>query len=120
MIQLFGTAKCGGTRAAERFFAERGVKIHRVDLKVKPMAKGELQAVAKANGGLSSLFDKDGARAKDKGLHLLSVTDDRLLTLLLDDALLLRTPIVRSGSQAAVGIAESRWKAFAQEEKERR
>ncbi len=31
-IQLFGTKKCPDSRAAERFFKERGVQAHVIDL----------------------------------------------------------------------------------------
>ena len=31
-VQLFGTKKCPHTRAAERFFKERGVALHAVEL----------------------------------------------------------------------------------------
>ena len=117
MIQIFGTAKCKGTKAAERFFAERGIKVQRIDLKQKGIAKGELQSVAKSVGGVAQLLDKESARARDKGLHVLSVDAERLTAMLVDDAQLLRTPIVRCGSKAVVGTAEDAWKAFADVEK---
>ena len=42
-VQIFGVKNSQETRAAERFFKERGVKIHLVDLKQKPMAPGEIR-----------------------------------------------------------------------------
>ena len=117
MIQIFGNAKCKGTKAAERFFAERGIKVQRIDLKQKGIAKGELQSVAKAVGGVANLLDKECARARDKGLHVLHIDADRLASMLIDDAQLLRTPIVRCGAKAAIGTAEDAWKAFAELEK---
>jgi arsenate reductase (glutaredoxin) len=118
MIQVFGTNKCKGTKAAERFFAERGLKIQRIDLASKGMAKGELERVAKAVGGIVALLDREGARAKAKGLHVLSVDQERVKQMLLDDALLLRTPIVARGSVAAVGADEATWKRLAEAEKQ--
>ncbi len=117
MIQIFGTSKCKGTRAAERFFAERNIKVQRIDLKAKGMARGELQSVAKAVGGVALLLDKESPRARDKGLHVLTVDSERLTAMLVDDPMLLRTPIVRAGSKAAVGVAESAWLALAEAEK---
>lgn len=117
MIQVFGTTKCKATRAAERFFAERGVKVQRIDLASKGIAKGELSRVARAVGGVAALVDKEGARAKERGLHVLAPSPDRLEAMLLDDPLLLRTPIVCRGAEAAVGAAEDAWKRFAVAEK---
>ena len=37
-VQLFGTKKCPHTRAAERFFKERSVTVHAVDLANKGMS----------------------------------------------------------------------------------
>jgi arsenate reductase len=117
MIQIFGTTKCKATRAAERFFADRGVKVQRIDLASKGIAKGELARVAKALGGLANLVDKDGARAKDRGLHVLSPSPERLEALVLEDPLLMRTPVVARGAEAACGHAEESWKRFAAAEK---
>lgn len=113
MIQIFGHQKCKITRAAERFFKDRSIKVQSVDLKVKGLSKGELTSVASAVGGLKMLFDAQGVRAKEKGLHVSAPTDTRLLDALMADPLLLKTPIVRDGSQASVGDAPATWKAFA-------
>lgn len=118
MIQVFGTNKCKATKAAERFFAERSIKVQRIDLASKGMAKGELERVAKALGGVAALLDREGARAKAKGLHLLSVDAERLKQMLLEDARLLRTPVVARGTLAAVGADESTWKRLADAEKQ--
>ena len=40
-VQIFGLKNSHATRAAERFFKERGITVHSVDLKQKPMAPGE-------------------------------------------------------------------------------
>jgi arsenate reductase len=113
VIQIFGTTKCKTTRAAQRFFAERRLKVQVVDLHEKGLSKGELASVARAVGGMRALYDAEGTRAKDRGLAHLGPTEARLAELLLEDPLLLRTPIVRDGARAAVGAAEATWRAFA-------
>jgi len=61
-LQLFGTKKSKETRAAERFFRERGVAPHVVDLAQKGMSAGELRNVAARVGGFEALIDrKDSA-----------------------------------------------------------
>ncbi|KYF88985.1 arsenate reductase [Sorangium cellulosum] len=113
MIQIFGTAKCKATRAAQRFFADRGIKVHLVELREKGLSKGELASVARAVGGVRALYDADGARVKERGLQHLGPSDARIAELLAEDPLLLRTPIVRDGQRASVGADEAKWKAFA-------
>jgi arsenate reductase (glutaredoxin) len=112
-IQIFGSPKCKQTRAAERFFADRRIKVQVVDIREKGLSKGELTSVARAVGGLLELYDRASPRVKERGLQHTLLTDERLLGLLMEDPLLLRTPIVRDGTRAAVGAAEPIWKAFA-------
>ena len=113
MIQIFGTSKCKVTRAAQRFFADRAIRVQFVELREKGLSKGELASVARAVGGMRALFAKDSARAKERGLAYSDPSEDRLGELLVEDPLLLRTPIVRDGTRAAVGAAEEIWRAFA-------
>lgn len=113
MIQIFGTSKCKVTRAAQRFFADRSVKVQFVELREKGLSKGELASVARAVGGMRALFDAESPRVKERGLQHLGANEARLAELLAEDPLLLRTPIVRDGARAAVGAAEATWKAFA-------
>jgi arsenate reductase len=113
MIQIFGTIKCKTSRAAQRFFADRRIKVQFVDLREKGLSKGELASVARAVGGMVALYDAEGSRAKERGLAHLGPTEARLAELLLEDPMLLKTPIVRDGPRAAVGAAETTWKAFA-------
>ncbi len=42
-IQVFGRDDSSATRAALRFFRERRIVVHYVDLKKRPIAAGELQ-----------------------------------------------------------------------------
>ena len=120
MIQIFGTKKCAGTRKAERFFRERQIPIQMIDLTVKGPSLGELRSIALAVGGVVQLFDRDGKRAKEKGLHLALLGDPDLERALTSDPLLLRTPIVRHGKAATVGVdttgagnVEDAWKSWA-------
>ena len=44
-LQIFGTRKCAATRKAERFFKERDIPYHFVDLAEKGISPGELAVV---------------------------------------------------------------------------
>ncbi len=108
-LQIFGTRKCPGTRQAERFFKERRVSFHLIDIAEKGPSAGELRKIAQAVGGVDKLLDRDGKRYLDRGLKYAAPTGPRIEKVLLDDPLLLRTPIVRAGDRATVGITPDVW-----------
>ena len=66
-VQVFGTRKCAETRKTLRFFAERRIKTHFVDLKVKAASLGELRRFAQ-KFGVDALVDRGSKRFQDKGL----------------------------------------------------
>jgi len=111
-IQIFGTKKCPETRKTERWFKERGVKFQLVDLAEKGMSLGELRSVAPRVGGMEELIDRAGKRYENKGLKLKAPTGSRIETALFEDPLLLKTPIVRNGQQAAIGYHPEIWEAW--------
>jgi arsenate reductase len=111
-IQIFGTRKCSQTRKAERFFKERGVKVQSIDLVEKGMSAGELRSVASAIGAMTALVDSEGKRYADRGLKHAAPTGSRLEALLLEDPLLLKTPVVRAGKAATVGYQPDTWKTW--------
>ena len=111
-VQLFGTKKCRDSRAAERFFKERGVQAHVIDLAQKAMSAGELRNVAARAGGFEALIDREGKRYVDKGLKYAAPTGPRIEQMLIADPLLLRTPIVRAGNRATVGYVPDVWQSW--------
>jgi arsenate reductase len=117
VVQIFGTKKCQDTRKAERFFKERGAKLHLIDLAQKGMSVGELRNVAGKVGGIEALIDREGKRYLEKGLKYAAPTGPRIEQMLADDALLLRTPIVRAGSRATVGYVADVWQSWIDEAK---
>jgi arsenate reductase (glutaredoxin) len=112
-VQIFGTRACPETRKAERFFKERRIKIHFVDLKQRAASAGELRRFAQKFGA-EALLDRAGKRFRDRGLHVAVVAESRILPLVEDDPLLLRTPLIRSGNVLAIGWDEPQWRQWAQ------
>jgi arsenate reductase len=108
-VQIFGTRKCAETRKAERFFRERGIAVHSVDLAQKGMSPGELRNVAAKVGGMEALIDREGKRYVERGLKYSAPTGPRIEQILVDDPLLLRTPIVRHEKEATVGHRPEVW-----------
>ncbi len=110
-IQVFGTRKCRDTRAALRFFAERRIKVHFVDLAVRAASKGELGRFAR-KFGVAALIDRDSKRFAELGLSAGSYSDSRWLERLEQEPMLLLTPLVRNESQLTIGAAEEVWKRW--------
>jgi len=110
-VQVFGTKKCQETRKALRFFAERRVKTHFVDLQVRPASPGELRRFAQ-KFGVAVLVDRAGKRFADLGLRSAALSDERWLERLSEDPLLLKTPLVRWQQRVTVGAAEAVWKEW--------
>ena len=110
-IQVFGTKACNETKKALRFFKERRIKTHFVDLKERPASQGELRRFAQKFGA-EALLDRQGKRFRDRGLHVAHISEARVLPLLEEDPMLLVTPLVRSGNLLAVGWDEGRWREW--------
>ncbi|MGI6093237.1 MAG: ArsC family transcriptional regulator [Veillonellaceae bacterium] len=104
-IQIFGVKKCQETRKAERFFKERSIPYHFVDLTVRGLSKGELDKV-KAVIGLENLIDKTGKEYAKRNLKYIAHNIEEML---LNYPLLFRTPIVRNGSKTTVGYCPDVW-----------
>lgn len=107
-VQIFGTRKCAQTRKALRYFAERRIKTHFVDLTVRAASPGELRRFAQ-KFGVEALVDRDGRRFADLGLRTARLSDARWLEKLALEPLLLRTPLVRHHHQLTIGPADDTW-----------
>lgn len=108
-VQIFGTKKSSATRAAERFFKERKVKIHFVDLKERPIAKGELQRFVQKYG-LNALLDLAGKAYEQSNLAYLRVSEEGVIAKVIETPELLKLPLVRGGKVLAVGDDPESWK----------
>lgn len=110
-VQIFGLKNSHATRAAERFFKERGVTLHSVDLKQKPMAPGEIRKFIE-RFGLAGLLDREGKAYLDAGLKYLKVSDAEMRDRIEREPKLLRLPLVRAANRFSVGQDEASWKAM--------
>jgi arsenate reductase-like glutaredoxin family protein len=110
-VQIFGVKKNAETRKALRFFAERRVKTHFVDLQERAAARGELLRFAQ-KFGVPALVDEDSRRYSELGLRTARYGDERWLDILIDEPLILKMPLVRHGNALTIGAAETMWKSW--------
>ena len=110
-VQIFGFTDCQDTRKAQRFFAERRIPVHFVDLAERPASKGELRRFAERFGP-AAVIDREGARFKALGLRVAGDSPQRLLERALAEPRLLRTPLVRHGGKVTIGHAPEEWRGW--------
>ena len=110
-VQIFGVRKSVDTRKALRFFAERRIKAHFVDLQERAASPGELRRFAQKFGA-EALVDRESQRFADLGLAAARLDEERWLDNLAEEPLLLRMPLVRWHQRLTVGDAEETWREW--------
>ena len=115
-IQIFGDKKSSDTRKAERWFKERRIRFQQIDLREKPMSRGELRSAAQSVGGLDNLLDEN-CRDQDALALIKYTAAAQREEALLERPQVLRLPIVRNGKKAAVGYRPEVYEAWLREDK---
>jgi arsenate reductase-like glutaredoxin family protein len=110
-VQIFGVKKSSDTRKALRFFAERRIKTHFVDLMERAASRGELLRFTQ-KFGVAALVDETARRYTELGLRTARYGEERWLEILVDEPLLLKMPLIRRGNALSIGAAESTWKSW--------
>jgi len=107
-IQIIGTKKCRETQKAERFFKDRRIPYHFRDLSDKGISKGELENISRVVL-LDELIDRESKRFKDRGMQYMVYNIEEEL---LEDSLLIKTPVVRNGKLVTVGYKPEVWQGW--------
>jgi arsenate reductase (glutaredoxin) len=110
-VQIFGVKRSADTRKALRFFAERRIRVHFVDLAERAASLGELKRFAQ-KFGVGTLVDRSSKRFAELGLATAQYSDERWLERLAEEPLLLRIPLVRWQHQLVIGLDEAAWKRW--------
>jgi arsenate reductase-like glutaredoxin family protein len=110
-VQIFGVRKSSDTRKALRFFSERRIKTHFVDLVERAASLGELRRFAQ-KFGVGALIDSESPAFQDLGLRHARMSDESWLSKLSEEPQLLRIPLVRRGNDLTIGLEEKTWKEW--------
>jgi arsenate reductase len=118
-VQVFGIKKSADTRKALRFFSERRIRAHFVDLDERPAAAGELKRFVQ-KFGIEALIDRESKTYVELGLRHAKLSEERWLERLIDEPRMLRMPLVRQlGQQGSgrltIGLAEQDWKQWVEQ-----
>ena len=101
MIQIIGRNRDRETRKAIMFFKEHRYDFQFVDLDSRDLSKKEWEAIVSSVDSAEDLIDKDSTFYKKEGYEWREY--EPLEELILHPELL-RTPIIRKGSRARIGI----------------
>lgn len=107
-IQIIGHNKCNNTKKAFRFFKERNIKYHFKDITEKPLSKGELENITRKIKA-EDLIDTECKLYKSKGYEYMDYNSSEEL---LENPMLLKTPIVRNGNNVTIGYETEIWKEW--------
>lgn len=110
-VQIFGLKKSAETRAAQRFFAERRVRTHFVDLAERAASPGELRRFVQKFGA-EALLDRSAKRFAELGLGAARYGDEKWTLKLAEEPRLLKLPLVRWQQKLTVGAADDTWKEW--------
>ncbi len=112
-IQILGTQKCKNTKKAIRFFKERNISAHFRDITVKGLSKGELTKIIQQIS-IEDIIDTSSAEYQKKGYQYM---DFDIAEEIMENPLLIKTPIIRNGIKVAVGNNPDQWNKWIKEEK---
>ena len=110
-VQIFGVKKNSDTRKAQRFFAERRIPVHFVDIGEKPPSRRELLRFTQ-KFGVDKLRDESSRRFQDLGLATAHLSDERWIETMMAEPLILRLPLVRYENHVTVGHEPDVWKEW--------
>jgi arsenate reductase-like glutaredoxin family protein len=110
-VQIFGRKKCADTRKTLRFFAERRVRTHFVDVDRKAPSRRELERFAQRFGP-EEVIDRAAPRYTELGLHAAHLSATRILERAETEPRLLRTPLVRWKHHVLIGFDDEELRAW--------
>ncbi|MFP4362567.1 MAG: arsenate reductase family protein [Spirochaetia bacterium] len=107
-IQIIGTKKCKDTKKAQRFFKERGITPQFVNLNERELSSGEYNKIF-AKLAPEECIDTESKEFKKRKMEYMVYDAEEELR---EDRFLLKTPIVRSGSDVFIGNAPDSWETL--------
>lgn len=111
-LQVFTNPKHKVARKAERFFKERRVPFHAVDVRRKPPSPGELRRWVAAFG-VDGVIDKTSKTYVESGLQYFSAGTEDWIERMCRHPEIIDLPLVRCGTDLAVGDDPDAWGRFA-------
>lgn len=110
-LQVFTSPKNKVARKAERFFKERGVRFHAVDVRQKKPSPGELRKWVQ-RFGVDGVLDTTSKHYTENGLQYFSAGEEDWIERMCRHPEVLKLPLVRCGKELSVGDDPEAWGRF--------
>ncbi len=111
-LQLFTHPKNKVAKKAERFFSDRGIRFHAVDVRRKAPTPGELRKWVQAVG-VQAVLDKTSKTYLEEGLVYFSAGEEDWIERMCRHPDVINLPLVRCGTELSVGDDPDAWGRFA-------
>lgn len=103
-VTIYHNPRCSKSRQTLALLEERDIAPAVVEYLKTPPSAGELKAILKKLGlKPQDIVRNKEARYAELGLRERTVSDDELITLMVENPILIERPIVVSGQKAAIG-----------------
>jgi arsenate reductase len=108
-VEVYGLPHCSTCRRALEYLAARGVEVRKFhDLKARPLARAEVEELARRAGGAEALFSRRAMKYRQMNLHERELGEDDLLRLMTDEYTFVTRPVVVRGERATAGFSAQR------------
>jgi arsenate reductase len=109
VLTIYGIPNCDKCRAARKWFGDRGIDFQFHDVRKDGLTKAVVSDWL-ARAGHKTLINNRGKGWKDIPVGVRDNLDDRKATeLILKTPLLVKRPLIDTGSELLVGYDEERW-----------
>jgi arsenate reductase len=108
-VDVYGLPHCSTCQRAREYLAARGVEVREFrDLKSRPLARAEVEELARKAGGPDRLFSRRAMKYRQMNLHEQALSDDDLLRLMAEEYTFVTRPVVVRGDRATAGFSAKR------------
>jgi arsenate reductase len=108
-VDVYGLPHCTTCQKAVQHLHDRGVRIASFrDLKAQPLARAEVEDLARKAGGAEKLFSKRAMKYRKLGLHEQTLTEDDVLRLMSEEYTFVTRPVIVRGDRATAGFSAKR------------
>lgn len=111
MLTIYGLGHCSTTKKAANYLQDKGIEIGEViDIRDTPPSKAIIQLAVKANEGqVKKIINTSGNLYRELALKdkLSELSIDEVVTLLHENGMLIKRPLITDGIKATVSAKEN-------------
>ncbi|PTQ57657.1 MAG: Arsenate reductase [Candidatus Carbobacillus altaicus] len=109
VLLLYHYPRCSTSRKGKKWLLDHGLTFNEIDLSKEPPSKEALRTYWEKSGlSLTRFFNTSGQLYRSMGLKdkLSTMSDEEKLTLLAENGMLIKRPLITDGEKVTVGFDE--------------